>query len=120
MEHADRCREHRKAIDEIGRAVDWIHGPHAVLAAARTLLHLLADDVVRGKLFCETGANELLDMTIDLRHRIAHAEFPRVTGLVAHGENAPEGSDDFGPCQRRKLDGHVLYVVQIMDLFENF
>src|SRR5262245_15376345 len=116
VQHADRCREHGKAVDEICGAVDRIDCPYAILAAAGTLLHFLADDVMAREAFRKPRPDQGLDTVVELGDGVAQAaQRTRRAGFVAHGKNAAIGRNDFGARERGKLDRHVLDIAEILE-----
>jgi hypothetical protein len=70
-QYANRSREHRKAVDEVGRAVDRVDGPHTVMRASRALDHFLSDDIMSGESFGHPAADQGFNALIDFGHRIA-------------------------------------------------
>jgi hypothetical protein len=73
VQHADQRRKHGKAVDEICGAVDRIDGPYAILAAAGTLLHFLADDVMAREAFCKPRPDQGLGTVVDLGDGVSQA-----------------------------------------------
>jgi len=115
VQRADRRRKHGKAVDAICGAVDRIDCPYAILAAAGTLLHFLADDVMAREAFCKPRPDQGLDTVVDLGDGVTQAaQRTRRAGFLAHG-NAAIGRRDFGACERGKLDRHALDIVEILE-----
>ena len=88
LQNTDRGREHRKAVDEVGRAVNRIDGPHTVTRAAQPLHHFLPDHVVLGKSF---GAIPL--------ERTKDTGLKHVDGVLSMPRSTPDsGTSGFSIC----------------------
>jgi hypothetical protein len=115
MQHADRCGEHREAVDEIRGAVDRIDRPDEVAVGPRPFLALFADDVVARKVLGEPFADQLLDLAVDFRNRVFPELAVGCAGLVTHRENAAERAFDFGAREVGDLDREALDLVELVD-----
>ena len=106
VQHADRRGEEREAVDEIGGAVDRVDRPDEIAFAARPLLRFLAQYVVARESFGEAGADQGLDIAVDLGNRVAQQRRFGFRGdpLIFDGLDLAQGGLDLRSGEAGELD----------------